>query len=572
MDIYGAMGRTMATHGRSIDRNQAVHSSLNLNRQYNSGEHEERELRDRQRTARNRASARASRLARLEQVQHVRARSLLDRQIIANNQPPEVSVLSADMNNDNTENRSHPDSLIRNRSPITTTTFSRVPGDIGVEHRELSFNEDQAVALAAEETGSVTLDMERLPPLRELIWRRLRRRNAQLNMLEDEIAGTNGTSVPNTSSFNVENLDRTQTNLDESGRASNSNTLTHDINRPHREFLTWMVDQMRLDQESGSPPDAVRRRINALSEQEMGSENNTGNEFESANTSIGPSTRHISFSREFITPPPIQYRHRFLNLQEDNASDTSDITSTSNSRRFITREVRPRPSSYAAAALNGASVHQSTAGTNASSNPQTSATAATFQREHYYLHNAPANMLLTHRIQSWDFDKGHIPDLRDSNSNLVVNEARIHNDASVDISEDGSILVTLIPSNMPMTTVVGVYGLKPNYNRGRCYATYSLESSAVSVSLSPTSRYLLVGLAVRTGRLTLSPTERTLMGQIFRIQLPHERNGERGRLVHRKDLHQTEQGQTSLNCIRWIPVAGQGIVYATNTGLLKILR
>ena len=100
----------------------------------------------------------------------------------------------------------------------------------------------------------------------------------------------------------------------------------------------------------------------------------------------------------------------------------------------------------------------------------------------------------------------------------------------------------------------------------------SLESSAVSVSLSPTSRYLLVGLAVRTGRLTLSPTERTLMGQIFRIQLPHERNGERGRLVHRKDLHQTEQGQTSLNCIRWIPVAGQGIVYATNTGLLKILR
>ena len=101
---------------------------------------------------------------------------------------------------------------------------------------------------------------------------------------------------------------------------------------------------------------------------------------------------------------------------------------------------------------------------------------------------------------------------------------------------------------------------------------FSLESSAVSVSLSPTSRYLLVGLAVRTGRLTLSPTERTLMGQIFRIQLPHERNGERGRLVHRKDLHQTEQGQTSLNCIRWIPVAGQGIVYATNTGLLKILR
>jgi hypothetical protein len=63
------------------------------------------------------------------------------------------------------------------------------------------------------------------------------------------------------------------------------------------------------------------------------------------------------------------------------------------------------------------------------------------------------------------------------------------------------------------------------------------------------------------------------MAQIFRIKLPWDRNAERGRLVHRRDIHQThEQGQTSLNCIRWIPVAGQGIVYATNTGLLKILR
>ena len=50
----------------------------------------------------------------------------------------------------------------------------------------------------------------------------------------------------------------------------------------------------------------------------------------------------------------------------------------------------------------------------------------------------------------------------------------------------------------------------------RMNASFSLESSAVSVSLSPTSRYLLVGLAIRTGRLILSPTERTLMGQIFR--------------------------------------------------------
>ena len=69
------------------------------------------------------------------------------------------------------------------------------------------------------------------------------------------------------------------------------------------------------------------------------------------------------------------------------------------------------------------------------------------------------------------------------------------------------------------------------------------------------------------------------MAQIYRIKMPWENvtsstdeQPPRGRLIHRRDLHQNEPGQTSLNCIRWIPVAGQGLVYATNTGLLKILR
>ena len=35
----------------------------------------------------------------------------------------------------------------------------------------------------------------------------------------------------------------------------------------------------------------------------------------------------------------------------------------------------------------------------------------------------------------------------------------IHSDASVDFAGDGSFLVTLVPSNLPMTTVVGVYGM-----------------------------------------------------------------------------------------------------------------
>ena len=117
----------------------------------------------------------------------------------------------------------------------------------------------------------------------------------------------------------------------------------------------------------------------------------------------------------------------------------------------------------------------------------------------------------------------------------------------------------------------------------------------MSVSLSPTARNLLVGLTSRVSRMALAPRDdRSVMAQIFKIQLPAaaaaaaraarkraagenptSREAEaamRGRLIHRHDIHQLESGMTSLNCIRWLPVAGQGIVYATNTGLLKIIR
>ena len=103
-----------------------------------------------------------------------------------------------------------------------------------------------------------------------------------------------------------------------------------------------------------------------------------------------------------------------------------------------------------------------------------------------------------YRIQAWDFSKCDIPDLTDTESNVIVPEAKIHNDASVDISEDGSILVTLVPATMPTGTVVGVYGLSKG-SKGRLFASFSLDPSPVSVSLSPTSRHLLVGFTTRSG-------------------------------------------------------------------------
>ena len=126
-----------------------------------------------------------------------------------------------------------------------------------------------------------------------------------------------------------------------------------------------------------------------------------------------------------------------------------------------------------------------------------------------------------------------------------------------------------------------IFFFKPR-TKGRLFATYSLESLPVSVSLSPTSKHLMVGYSMRGPGPRLapySPSDRSLIAQIFRLKMPWEcmtsteqEQPPRGRLVHRRDLHQNEPGQTFLNCIRWIPVSGLGMVYATNTGLLKILR
>ena len=445
----------ISAFGRNLNRHQGDYSNLLSPNRNNDNEELEERWREDRRRIRNRASARLSRMRLLDRTN---SNEYISENSAGNNVNEDIDQYTA-----YPHNRSiHRAFLARGRSPVTTNP----PLGISSENNAIS-SENQELGVNINSGVPETLDIDRLPPLRELIWRRLRRRNAQLNMLENEIAATSNLE---SSSGNRSGLDENQ---ETNERSTNSNSSGRDINRPHREFLTWMVDQMRLDHGSNYSQGAVRR-VNEHNDQNEAQMSNSQNDSENEQVAIDPSTRHISFSREFITPPPIQYRHRHLNIPDNSElpNMTSNETQPSDGGGTDALEQRPRPSTYAAAAVNGLIARNNLSGSNVSNNAQTNATAATFQREHYYLHNAPANMLLTHRIQSWDFHKEYIPDLRNSNKNLVVSEARIHNDASVDVSEDGSILVTLIPSNMPMTTVVGVYGLKPDYNRGRCYAHF----------------------------------------------------------------------------------------------------
>ena len=110
---------------------------------------------------------------------------------------------------------------------------------------------------------------------------------------------------------------------------------------------------------------------------------------------------------------------------------------------------------------------------------------------------------------------------------------------------------------------LGVYSLCWE-TLGQCLYTTSFEQNAVSVSLSPTNRHLMVGLASRQS--SISAYGRQSMAQILRMDDAHT-------LAHVRDIEQgPEHSYMSLNCIRWAPRAGQGLVYGTNTGQLRILR
>ncbi|XP_045520339.1 uncharacterized protein LOC123711685 isoform X2 [Pieris brassicae] len=176
----------------------------------------------------------------------------------------------------------------------------------------------------------------------------------------------------------------------------------------------------------------------------------------------------------------------------------------------------------------------------------------------------------SHRIQAWDFTSGDAPDIADGDKNIVVQRCRIHNDASIDISKDGRLLVALLPVPRLRNTShwLGVYSLEwPRL--GHCLHTAVLEQSAVSVALSPTGRHLAVGLGSR--RFTsVHHARSSVFALLFRLD-PLDGTSRTG-LSPIKELEQTwEHGFTSLNCLRWAPQPGQGLVYANNTGQLIIM-
>ncbi|XP_033741776.1 uncharacterized protein LOC117328359 [Pecten maximus] len=187
---------------------------------------------------------------------------------------------------------------------------------------------------------------------------------------------------------------------------------------------------------------------------------------------------------------------------------------------------------------------------------------------------AVANNIInhTHRIQAWDFTKCDIPDISDPTVDVIVPHCKLHNDASCDISQDRTLLGTFVPSHrgFPDDNILAIFSLVPE-SRGQCLFTKSFGPNAISVSISPRTNFVMVGLAAK--RLSWVFTSNQLVAQVYKMDT--ELAGEKS-TTHVSDImHPCDMDirtHVSVNSARWLPGVGDGIIYGTNRGDLHICR
>ncbi|XP_072473769.1 activating molecule in BECN1-regulated autophagy protein 1 isoform X8 [Notamacropus eugenii] len=179
----------------------------------------------------------------------------------------------------------------------------------------------------------------------------------------------------------------------------------------------------------------------------------------------------------------------------------------------------------------------------------------------------------TYRLQWWDFTKFDLPEISNASVNVLVQNCKIYNDASCDVSADGQLLAAFIPSSQrgfPDEGILAVYSLAP-HNLGEMLYTKRFGPNAISVSLSPMGRYVMVGLASR--RILLHPSTEHMVAQVFRLQQPHGGETSMRRVFNvLYPMPADQRRHVSINSARWLPEPGLGLAYGTNKGDLVICR
>ncbi|XP_065647505.1 activating molecule in BECN1-regulated autophagy protein 1B isoform X4 [Hydra vulgaris] len=175
----------------------------------------------------------------------------------------------------------------------------------------------------------------------------------------------------------------------------------------------------------------------------------------------------------------------------------------------------------------------------------------------------------TNRIQLWSSSNESEPDVKSTTANVIIPRCKIHNDNSIDISSDGSLLAAFLPIkyNSPMDIELQVISLKPE-NYLNCIYSKKFGPNAVSVSFSPLYNYIVVGLASRKFERCLSVPKKQVIGQILELQRDSQKQAPDSKdifnIVHENSY--TNDYHFSVNTVRFHPMPGMGIVYGSNRG------
>ena len=81
-------------------------------------------------------------------------------------------------------------------------------------------------------------------------------------------------------------------------------------------------------------------------------------------------------------------------------------------------------------------------------------------------------------------------------SGLITASCSLHSDATLDVSSDSEFIAVLQPSDNGSYSAVGIYSLRDE-TLGASLYTYHFDQNTVSVSISPSCDYIVVGYAGR---------------------------------------------------------------------------
>ena len=198
--------------------------------------------------------------------------------------------------------------------------------------------------------------------------------------------------------------------------------------------------------------------------------------------------------------------------------------------------------------------------------------------QHWGLSAAPGHEFMnskgTYKLQCCDFSRFQLPDLKGTQAGLVV--SKCHNDASVDINSYGTLLASLVPddSSNSQSISLHIYSLEKR-SFAQCLFSWTFGANAISVSLSPISRYVVVGFTNARSfadPISVDANDSVTVGQVFR--LAHSHKDPVPRCLHHVRSINVARGDEhfNLNSIRWLPHPGQGFIYGTSRGHMVICQ